>query len=287
MSCARSWPPAEGKAADRVAGGDRLHSYFVRIARYRFDNEVSYGIVDGQDVHQLTGAPLPVGSEIQVTGEVHDLDDVTLLAPVLPTKIIAVAKNYGDHATEMGGQVPAEPMIFLKPSTAVIGPEGVIRLPAQSDRVDHEAELAVVIGRLCKDVPEDRVAEVILGYTCANDVTARDLQARDGQWGRAKGFDTFCPLGPWIETDMDPDDVGIECEVNEQMRQDASTADMVRSVAELVSWISSVMTLVPGDVILTGTPAGVGPLRNGDLVTVTIEGIGTLDNIVSDTGVFA
>jgi 2-keto-4-pentenoate hydratase/2-oxohepta-3-ene-1,7-dioic acid hydratase in catechol pathway len=187
----------------------------------------------------------------------------------------------------MGGEVPGEPMIFLKPSTAVIGPEGVIRLPAQSDRVDHEAELAVVIGRLCKDVPLDRVEEVILGYTCANDVTARDLQATDGQWGRAKGFDTFCPLGPWIETDIDPDDLGIECEVNEQIRQDGSTSDMVRSVAELVSWISEVMTLVPGDVILTGTPAGVGPLRNGDVVTVTIEGIGTLDNIVSDTGVFA
>jgi 2-keto-4-pentenoate hydratase/2-oxohepta-3-ene-1,7-dioic acid hydratase in catechol pathway len=259
----------------------------VRIARYRFENDVSYGIVDGQELRQITGAPFPSGAEIEVTGVVHDLDEVDLLAPVLPTKIIAVAKNYSDHAKEMGGEVPGEPMIFLKPSTAVIGPEGVIRLPAQSERVDHEAELAVVIGRLCKDVPEQRVDEVILGYTCANDVTARDLQAKDGQWGRAKGFDTFCPLGPWIETDFDPDDAGIECEVNDQVRQDGSTADMVRSVAELVSWISAVMTLVPGDVILTGTPAGVGPLRNGDTVTVTIEGIGTLDNIVSDTGVFS
>ncbi len=259
----------------------------MRIARYRFDNEVSYGIVDGQEVREIVGAPFPAGAEIEVTGQVLDLDGVDLLAPVLPTKIIAVAKNYREHAQEMGGAVPAEPMIFLKPSTAVIGPEAVIRLPAVSERVDHEAELAVVIGRLCKDVPEDRVDEVILGYTCANDVTARDLQARDGQWGRAKGFDTFCPLGPWIETDLDPDEVQIECEVNEQIRQDGSTADMVRSVAELVAWISAVMTLVPGDVILTGTPAGVGPLRNGDSVTVTIEGIGTLDNIVSDTGVFA
>ena len=259
----------------------------MRIARYRFEGEVSYGVADGQVIREMSGTPFPAGSEIDVTGVEHDIDAVDLLAPVLPTKIIAVAKNYADHAAEMGGEVPREPMIFLKPSTAVIGPEGVIRLPGQSERVEHEAELAVVIGRLCKDVPEHRVPEVVLGYTCANDVTARDLQANDGQWGRAKGFDTFCPLGPWIETDIDPDDLAIECEVNEQVRQDGSTSDMVRTVAELVAWISSVMTLVPGDVILTGTPAGVGPLANGDTVTVTIEGIGTLDNIVSDSGVFA
>jgi 2-keto-4-pentenoate hydratase/2-oxohepta-3-ene-1,7-dioic acid hydratase in catechol pathway len=259
----------------------------VRIARFRADGEVGYGIADGQVLREISGTPFTSGAQIEVTGVEHDIDAVDLLAPVLPTKIIAVAKNYADHAREMGGEVPPEPMIFLKPSTAVIGPEGVIRLPAQSVQVEHEAELAVVIGRLCKDVPQDRVPEVVLGYTCANDVTARDLQARDGQWGRAKGFDTFCPLGPWIETDLDPDEVGITCEVNDQIRQDGSTADMVRSVSELVAWISSVMTLVPGDVILTGTPAGVGPLRNGDTVTVTIEGIGTLDNIVSDSGVFA
>jgi 2-keto-4-pentenoate hydratase/2-oxohepta-3-ene-1,7-dioic acid hydratase in catechol pathway len=195
-----------------------------------------------------------------------------------------VARNYADHAAEMGGEVPAEPMIFLKPSTAVVGPEASIRIPPQSQQVEHEAELAVVIGRLCKDVPVERVPEVVLGYTCANDVTARDLQARDGQWGRAKGFDTFCPIGPWIVTDIDPDDLAIDCEVNEQIRQDGNTADMVRSVRELVAWISSVMTLIPGDVILTGTPAGVGPLRHGDLVTVTIEGIGTLDNTVVEEG---
>jgi 2-keto-4-pentenoate hydratase/2-oxohepta-3-ene-1,7-dioic acid hydratase in catechol pathway len=259
----------------------------VRIARYRHEGEVSYGIADGEVVRQIAGAPFPGVETIEVTGVEHHLDEVDLLAPVLPTKIVAVAKNYTDHAAEMGGDVPSEPMIFLKPSTAVVGPEAVIRLPEQSQQVEHEAELAVIIGRLCKDVPEHRVPEVVLGYTCANDVTARDLQARDGQWGRAKGFDTFCPLGPWIATDIDPDDLAIECEVNEQIRQDGTTADMVRGVPELVSWISSVMTLVPGDVILTGTPAGVGPLRNGDTVTVTIEGIGTLDNIVGDTGVFA
>ena len=259
----------------------------MRIARYRFEQDVAYGLVDGELVREIAGAPFPDVAGIEVTGVERHIDEVDLLAPVLPTKIIAVAKNYHDHAREMGGDVPAEPMIFLKPSTAVIGPEAVIRLPAQSSQVEHEAELAVVVGRLCKDVPKHRVDEVVLGYTCANDVTARDLQVGDGQWGRAKGFDTFCPLGPWIATDVDPDDLGIECEVNEQIRQDGSTSDMVRSVGELVSWISGVMTLVPGDVILTGTPAGVGPLRNGDHVTVTIEGIGTLDNIVSDTGVFS
>ncbi len=259
----------------------------MRIARYRHEGDVRYGIVDGEAVREIEGTPFPTVQSIEVTGVEHTLDEVDLLAPVLPTKIIAVAKNYLDHAAEMGGDVPPEPMIFLKPSTAVVGPEAIIALPEQSSQVEHEAELAVVIGRLCKDVPEDRVDEVVLGYTCANDVTARDLQASDGQWGRAKGFDTFCPLGPWIATDLDPDGLGIECEVNEQIRQDGNTADMVRSVAELVAWISRVMTLVPGDVILTGTPAGVGPLRNGDSVTVTIEGIGTLDNIVSDTGVFS
>jgi 2-keto-4-pentenoate hydratase/2-oxohepta-3-ene-1,7-dioic acid hydratase in catechol pathway len=255
----------------------------VRIARFAFDDEVGYGLVDGQIVRQITGAPFGA-AEVEVTGVEHDIDGVTLLAPVLPTKIVAVAKNYADHAAEMGGEVPAEPMIFLKPSTAVVGPEASIRIPPQSQQVEHEAELAVVIGRLCKDVPVERVPEVVLGYTCANDVTARDLQARDGQWGRAKGFDTFCPIGPWIVTDIDPDDLAIDCEVNEQIRQDGNTADMVRSVRELVAWISSVMTLIPGDVILTGTPAGVGPLRHGDLVTVTIEGIGTLDNTVVEEG---
>ncbi|MEZ5185621.1 MAG: fumarylacetoacetate hydrolase family protein [Candidatus Nanopelagicales bacterium] len=258
----------------------------MRIARYRFEQDVSFGLVDGDVVRQIAGTPFPGVASIEVTGVEHNIDDVDLLAPVLPTKIVAVARNYADHAREMGGEVPAEPMIFLKPSTSVVGPESIIRLPTQSEQVEHEAELAVVIGRLCKDVPIERVPEVILGYTCANDVTARDLQAKDGQWGRAKGFDTFCPLGPWIATDIDVDELRIECEVNERVRQDGSTADMVRSVPELVSWISSVMTLVPGDVILTGTPAGVGPLRNGDMVTVTIEGIGTLDNVVSDTGVF-
>ena len=177
---------------------------------------------------------------------------------------------------------PSEPMVFLKPSTSVIGPGEPIALPWQSERVEHEAELAIVIGRLCRDVPEDRVADVVLGYTCANDVTARDLQRADGQWGRAKGFDTFCPLGPWIETAFDPEDAAIECQVNGESRQSGSTGDMVHSVTELVAWISSVMTLLPGDVILTGTPAGVSAITAGDVVRVTIDGIGTLENPVVD-----
>jgi 2-keto-4-pentenoate hydratase/2-oxohepta-3-ene-1,7-dioic acid hydratase in catechol pathway len=184
----------------------------------------------------------------------------------------------------MGGDVPAEPMVFLKPSTAVVGPGEPIVIPWQSEHVEHEAELAVVIGRLCRNVPEEAVPDVVLGYTCANDVTARDLQRTDGQWGRAKGFDSFCPLGPWIQTDLDVADARIRGSVNGIVRQDGSTADMVRTVPELVSWISGVMTLLPGDVILTGTPAGVGPIVAGDTVTVEIDGIGVLANPVLDAG---
>ncbi len=224
-----------------------------------------------------------------MTGIEHHIDEVDLLAPILPTKIIAVAKNYADHASEMGGEVPAEPMIFLKPSTAVIGPEAVIRLPEQSERVEHEAELAVVIGRLCKDVPEERAAEVILGYTCANDVTARDLQATDGQWGRAKGFDTFCPLGPWIVTAdeiADPHDLPIRCTVNGQTMQSSNTDQLIFRIPALIEFLSHSFTLLPGDIILTGTPPGVGHyanpphyLRDGDIVTIEIDGIGKLRNV--------
>ena len=251
----------------------------MRICRVSLDDELHYGVVEGEAVALLSSHPF---GAFEPDGRVLPLADVRLVAPVLPSKIVAVAKNYADHAREMGGEVPAAPMIFLKPSTSVIGPGEPIALPWQSEQVEHEAELAVVIGRLCRDVPEERVAEVVLGYTCANDVTARDLQRTDGQWGRAKGFDTFCPLGPWIETDLDTDDAAITCRVDGDVRQSGSTGDMVRDVAELVSWVSSVMTLLPGDVILTGTPAGVGPLRAGDEVSVTIDGIGTLTNPVID-----
>ena len=254
----------------------------MRICRVSVDDELHYGVIEGDAVALLTSHPF---GPFEPEGRVFALEDVRLVAPVLPSKVIAVGKNYLDHVKEMGGQAPpSEPMIFLKPSTAVIGPGEPIQLPWQSEQVEHEAEIAVVIGRMCRDVPEDRVDEVILGYTCANDVTARDLQRTDGQWGRAKGFDSFCPLGPWIETDLDVEEAAVVCEVNGQVRQSSTGSEMVRSVPELVSWISSVMTLLPGDVILTGTPAGVGPLVAGDNVSVTIGGIGTLTNVVVDRG---
>lgn len=251
----------------------------MRICRVAVGDELHYGVLEGEAVALLSSHPF---GPFEPEGRVLPLADVRLVAPVLPSKVIAVGKNYADHAREMGSEVPAAPMIFLKPSTSVIGPGDPITLPWQSEQVEHEAELAVVIGRLCRDVPEDRVHEVVLGYTCANDVTARDLQRTDGQWGRAKGFDSFCPLGPWIETSVDLDDADITCLVNGDLRQSGTTGDMVRDVVELVSWISSVMTLLPGDVILTGTPAGVGPLVAGDTVSVSIDGIGTLTNPVID-----
>jgi len=251
----------------------------VRVCRVSVDDELYFGVIENDAVALLTGHPF---GDFAPEGRVLRLSDVRLVAPVLPSKIIAVGKNYAAHAREMGGEVPPAPLIFLKPSTSVVGPGEPISLPWQSEHVEHEAELAVVIGRLCRDVPEERVPEVIFGYTCANDVTARDLQASDGQWTRAKGFDTFCPLGPWIETDLDLDDLAVECTVNGQVKQSGSTAEMVRDVAELVSWISSVMTLLPGDVILTGTPAGVSPIVAGDEVSVSIDGIGTLTNPVVD-----
>ncbi|CAB5038585.1 unannotated protein [freshwater metagenome] len=238
---------------------------------------------DGEVEPDTTITPIaghPFGS-LEVSGPPIAFSDTRLLAPVLPSKIIAVARNYAAHAAEMGTDVPSEPMIFLKPSTSVVGPGDRIDLPPQSEQVEHEAELAIVIGRMCREVPLRRVPEVILGYTCANDVSARDLQRLDGQWGRAKGFDTFCPLGPWIVTDIDPSDLAVTCTVGGEVRQSGRTSQMVRTVPELVSWISNVMTLLPGDIILTGTPAGVGPIVEGDSVSVSIGSIGTLTNRVA------
>ena len=263
----------------------------MRICRVSVDGDLFFGLIEGlSDTGEIGEGTLvalldghPFG-ELAPEGRIIKASDVRFIAPVLPSKIIAVGRNYAAHAREMGNEVPVSPMIFLKPSTSVIGPGEPILLPWQSEQVEHEAELAVVIGRLCSDVPVDRVPEVVLGYTCANDVTARDLQKSDGQWGRAKGFDSFCPLGPWIVTDLETDAAAIACHVNGEVRQVGSTGDMVFDVAELVSWISSVMTLLPGDVILTGTPAGVGPIRAGDEVSVTIAGVGTLTNPVIDRG---
>jgi 2-keto-4-pentenoate hydratase/2-oxohepta-3-ene-1,7-dioic acid hydratase in catechol pathway len=235
-------------------------------------------------VAQLAGHPFGGRAEdIKLTGIRFPLTDIRLLAPILPSKVVCVGKNYADHAREMGGEPPEEPVIFLKPSTAVSGPRDPILRPARlSDRVDYEGELAVVIGRLCQQVTADRVAECIFGYTCGNDVTARDLQARDGQWTRAKGFDTFCPVGPWIETDADPGDLQITTRLNGEIKQNSRTSLLIHDVQSLVMFVSQVMTLLPGDVLLTGTPAGVGPMDKGDEVSVTIEGIGTLSNPVAD-----
>jgi 2-keto-4-pentenoate hydratase/2-oxohepta-3-ene-1,7-dioic acid hydratase in catechol pathway len=204
-----------------------------------------------------------------------------MLAPILPSKVVCVGRNYADHAAELGNEVPTEPLIFLKPSTAVIGPGESIRLPAISDQVEHEAELAVVIGLPgARGLDREAAKGSIFGYTCANDVTARDLQRQDVQFTRAKGFDSFCPLGPWIETDADVADAEIRCEVNGEVRQLGSTKDMVFDPAQLVAFVSQVMTLLPGDVVLTGTPAGVGPLQAGERVSVSVAGIGTLSNKV-------
>jgi 2-keto-4-pentenoate hydratase/2-oxohepta-3-ene-1,7-dioic acid hydratase in catechol pathway len=273
----------------------------VRIARFSRDDTVAYGVVqesvpdgvasavigpdaDGLTIAELQGHPFGVGTEsVRYTGQSYPVADVRLLAPVLPTKVVAIGKNYADHAREMGGEPPDEPVIFLKPSTSVVGPGDPVARPVKlSERVDYEGELAVVIGRLCRDVPPERVSEVIFGYTCANDVTARDLQAKDGQWTRAKGFDTFCPLGPWIETGLDPADLELTTTVNGEVRQHARTSQLLHDVTAVVCYVTSVMTLLPGDILLTGTPAGIGPLAYGDRVSVAIQGIGTLTNPVVD-----
>jgi len=240
----------------------------------------------GLGVSEISGHPFgPSPDGVKLTGARYPVADVRLLAPVLPSKVVAIGRNYAEHARELGNEPPAEPLIFLKPSTSVIGPGDAIIRPAElSERVDFEGELAIVFGRLCRDVPAARVPEVIFGYTCANDVTARDLQAKDGQWTRAKGFDTFCPLGPWIETALDPADGQLTTAVNGEIKQDSRTSLLIHDIATLVSYVTSVMTMIPGDVLLTGTPAGIGPLVAGDSVAVTIEGIGTLANRVVDSG---
>ncbi|MGW5796677.1 fumarylacetoacetate hydrolase family protein [Saccharopolyspora sp. NPDC003752] len=214
------------------------------------------------------------------TGRKWPMADVRLLAPILPTKVICVGKNYAEHAREMGSEPPENPVIFMKPSTTVIGPNAAIKLPPNSERVDFEGELAAVVGQPCKDVPEARGTEVLLGYTIANDVTARDQQQADGQWTRAKGYDTFCPLGPWIDTSVSPADLAIRTELDGELKQNSRTSLQIHDIAALVSWISRVMTLLPGDVILTGTPAGVGPMQAGQKVSVSIDGLGTLTNPV-------
>lgn len=255
----------------------------MRVARFAGDDDPRFGVVGEEDgtptIAVLKGDPLYAGYEL--TGQKVAVDDVRLLAPVIPrSKVVCVGKNYAAHAAEMGGEVPETPLVFLKPNTSVIGPGEPIVYPAQSSEVHFEGELAVVVGRICKDVAVEDVDKVVFGYTVANDVTARDLQRTDGQWARAKGFDTFCPLGPWIETNLDPADLRVTTELGGEVKQDGRTSDMVFSVADVVAYVSSFMTLLPGDVVLTGTPEGVGPMQVGDSVSVTVEGIGTLTNPV-------
>ncbi|MEO6828078.1 MAG: fumarylacetoacetate hydrolase family protein [Microbacteriaceae bacterium] len=255
----------------------------MKIARFSHDGALAYGILD-EDENELVvldGDPMFAGFE--PNGERVPMADAALLAPVIPrSKVVAVGKNYREHAAEMGGEAPREPLLFLKPNTAVIGPSDSIVLPPQSQRVEHEGELAVVIGRIAKNVPAENAADYIFGYTAANDVTARDLQKSDGQWARAKGFDTFCPLGPVIETEFDLANATLLTRVNGELRQSGRLRDLVHTVPAILEYASRVWTLLPGDVILTGTPAGVGPLVDGDTVEVEISGIGTLSNPVKN-----
>ena len=251
----------------------------MKIARFSTGADPRYGILDGDELVVLRGDPMFSGFD--TTEERLPLADVKLLAPVIPrSKVIAVGRNYRDRAAETGSEVPAEPMLFFKPNTSVIGPGDPIVLPRQSKEVHYEGELAIVIGRLCKDVPLERVSEVVLGYTVANDVTARDLQRSDGQWARAKGFDTFCPVGPYLVTDLDATDLHLTTRVNGTTVQDGRTSQLVHDIPAIVAYVSAAFTLLPGDLILTGTPAGVGPIVAGDRVEVEVEGIGTLSNPV-------
>jgi 2-keto-4-pentenoate hydratase/2-oxohepta-3-ene-1,7-dioic acid hydratase in catechol pathway len=262
----------------------------VRIARFTTGDEPQYGVLTGDvdelgipaedtTVVALAGDPLYVG--VQLTDTTLQLADVRLLAPVLPrSKVVGIGRNYAAHAAELGNEVPSEPLMFLKPNTSVVGPGDPVYYPRQSAEVHFEGELAVVIGRICRDVPAERVADVVYGYTVGNDVTARDLQRGDVQFTRAKGFDSFCPLGPWIETELDTSDLQVTTHLNGDLKQDGTTKDLIFDVPTLVSYVSSVMTLLPGDVILTGTPEGVGPMQVGDEVEVTVSGIGSLTNRV-------
>jgi len=240
-----------------------------------------YGILEEDNrISIISGDPIYHG--IQKTAATVDLTKVRLLAPVIPrSKIVSVGKNYADHAAEMGGVVPEEPIIFLKPNTSVIGPGDTIVWPAIAPTIDYEAELAIVIGRVCKEVPKERVNDVIFGYTMANDVTCREIQRKDGQWMRAKSFDTFCPLGPWIETEFVPGNQRITTTLNGEIKQDAHLSDMMFKVPDIIHFITQVMTLLPGDVVITGTPAGIGPMPEKATVAVAIEGLGQLTNKVS------
>ncbi len=250
----------------------------MRIARFSLNGEPKYGIVDGPELVVLKGHPLVQGYD--TTGERVAIKEVKLLAPTIPSKVVCVGKNYADHAAELGLTQNDEPTIFFKPSSSIVGPGDAIVLPRQSKQVELEVELTVVINSITKDVTPEQALEHIWGYTIANDVTARDLQFSDDQWARSKGFDTFCPLGPWIETEFVPDDQQIVSRINGEQVQEDAVSGMTHDIATIVSYVSQNMTLLPGDIILTGTPSGISKLSSGDIVECEIEGIGTLLNPV-------
>ncbi|MDD3920201.1 MAG: fumarylacetoacetate hydrolase family protein [Eubacteriales bacterium] len=250
----------------------------MRICRAELpDGSVTYAVIEGDIIKPVTGEPF---EKIQLINAHYRLNDVRLLAPVTPSKIVCIGKNYYAHAMEMQEGVPDRPLLFIKPSTAVIGMLDDIIYPPDSNRVDYEAELAVVIGSRCRNVPMGGFRDVVLGYTCLNDVTARDIQKSDVQWTRGKSYDTFCPIGPWIETELDPFNVKVESRLNGELKQSASTATLMHNVDELVYYISRVMTLLPGDIISTGTPAGISGMQPGDVIDIEVEGIGLLRNYV-------
>ncbi|MEN6299378.1 MAG: fumarylacetoacetate hydrolase family protein [Anaerolineaceae bacterium] len=251
----------------------------MQLLRFRVGEDIPrYGWLHQNQIGLIEGNPFGEFRRLEAT---IPIEKARLLVPVSPSKIVCVGRNYVAHAKEHQADIPEYPLIFLKPPSSVIGPNETIIIPPQSQQVEHEAELAIVIGKTGRWIPAEQAPSIVYGYTIANDVSARDLQRRDGQWTRSKSFDTFCPLGPWIETDFDPSDAVISCYVNEDMRQMASTRDMIFGVRQLIAFITSIMTLYPGDVILTGTPAGVSPLSPGDIVKITIEGLGTLQNNVA------
>lgn len=251
----------------------------MKIARISLESGPKYAIVDEDTGDYIILAGDPIFGGLQTTGQRIPADGARLLSPIIPrSKVIGVGKNYADHIVEMGGETPDRPVLFLKPNTSVIGPDEPIIAPSWSEELSYEAELAIIIGRIAKDVPVERVSEVIYGYTAANDMTARDIQRAEPQWVRAKGFDTSCPLGPVINLDLDPSDLAIRSWVNGELRQDGRTSQMLRKIPELVSYISSAFTLLPGDVILTGTPAGVGKVGPGDMIDIEVEGIGRFSN---------
>jgi 2-keto-4-pentenoate hydratase/2-oxohepta-3-ene-1,7-dioic acid hydratase in catechol pathway len=247
------------------------------IIRYKYENNIAYGFLKSGRISKIIG---DIFSEYEITNDEILLDDVKLLAPVQPSKVVCVGLNYVDHAMEVNLEIPKAPLLFIKPSTTVIGPEDVVVYPPETGKLEYEAELAIIIKKETYQVSEENVHEHILGYTCANDVTARDIQFGDGQWTRGKSFNTFCPLGPGIVSDINPEKLDIQLTLNGELKQASNTDKLIFSVPYLVHYISQVMTLLPGDVIITGTPHGIGPMNIGDTVSVKIEGIGELKNSI-------